>query len=162
MVAVAPALLVLGGVAAMSARFRGDSISGILLSPHFLLAVFFILLFTVEFLSFKKLKYALLGSLPVAGLIVLGFFVDLLEFWPLLIAVLGTAACGCAVILGVRERTWRFWRAWGRKVRRGKPPGEKTAEMLGRPDPRFDNARPGRHIEPAKKAQAKGIYFRTP
>ena len=104
----------------------------------------------------------LFAALPVGVLVVLGFFVDLLEIWPILLVLLGVASCGCAVVLGIRERSLAFWRAWGKKVREGKAPGEATERILGSPDPRFDNARPGRHLKPAKESKAKGLYFRIP
>ncbi|MHC5037153.1 MAG: hypothetical protein ACYTHM_07555 [Planctomycetota bacterium] len=121
----------------------------------------FILLFASHFLPLGKLKYGLFAAIPVGGLIFLGFYIDLLALWPVLLVALTVATLLFILWSGRKEKPPAFWREWRRNVKRTHP-GEKTARILGEPDPEFDHAEPDRHLKPARESKAKGIYFRIP
>ncbi|MHC4779438.1 MAG: hypothetical protein ACYTFG_12765 [Planctomycetota bacterium] len=155
-------LLLMGVMAVFFGAAMENATVEALFSLPTVLSIFFVSLFAAEFLPFAKLKYALFASIPVGGLVVLGFFVDLLTIWPIVLVFLCVATLAVAVIVGIREKSFSFWRAWGRKLRGNTEVGEATGRVLGRPDPRFDNARPGRHLRPAKESRAEGMYWRMP
>jgi hypothetical protein len=152
----ARAVLLVAAALVLLIGFAGTLLA---VSPPLFFVIFFTGLFALEFLPAGKLKYAAIAAVPVGVALIIGSRVGPLVLWPIVVAA--TAGALLVAILLSRRRGAASESA-GREGLQRKPLGEKTARLLGPPDPAFDHAREDRFLKPARESKAKGMYWRIP